>query len=96
MTDTLALALLIGLAAFRLTRLWVKDTIFDRPRQKVLMMRLPTKLLTGAMCPWCVSAYFAGALVLFVWWLQPVRVPFIVWLAAWTVASVIYRFTDAD
>ena len=96
MIDSLALSLLIGLAVFRLVRLWIKDTIFDRPRARMLRWRIPTKLLAGMLCPWCISAYFAGAIVGFVWWLQPVALPGLVWLASWTVASVIYRFTDGD
>ena len=96
MTETLSLALLIGLAAYRIVRLWVKDTIFDRPRARVLRSRLPTKLLAGLMCPWCISAYIVGAMVLFVWWLQPVRLPLLVWFAGWSVAASLYRFTDAD
>lgn len=96
MVDTLALALMLGLAGFRVTRLLIKDTIFDRQRKHLLRARLPTKLVAGILCPWCVSAYVVGVMLLVVWWLEPVRLPFITWLAAWTTAAVIYRFTDAD
>lgn len=56
-----------GLAAYRITRLIVADTIFDRPRERVqnwLLERGYVKLNEGIACGYCVSVWVALGLTL--------------------------------
>lgn len=49
-----------GLAAYRITRFIVADTIFDRPRDRVhnwLLTRGYEKLHEGVSCGYCVSVW---------------------------------------
>lgn len=49
-----------GLAAYRITRFIVADTIFDRPRDRVhnwLLARGHIKVLEGLSCGYCVSVW---------------------------------------
>jgi hypothetical protein len=63
MTSSSCLCLLIAsLAAFRIARLVVVDSILDRPRSFVVVRspRLVGELLS---CEWCVSVWASGVLV---------------------------------
>lgn len=86
----LALVLIVGLASARLVRLALDDSIFDEPRDEILD-HTEGKLATLLSCPWCVSAYTTGALVVGVDLIgYSVPLPFVVWLAAWQVAVAVY------
>jgi hypothetical protein len=56
-----------GLAAYRITRFIVADTIFDRPRERVqnwLLENDHPKLNEGLACGYCVSVWVALALTI--------------------------------
>ena len=73
MTHSAVLLVLDALAAFRLTRLVVADSITARIRQRLAGRAVVAssraavvarpRLAEFVSCPWCVSPYLAGAVV---------------------------------
>lgn len=68
--DVITLAL-TALATARLTRLITRDTVFTRPRNR-LIVAMPARLEPIAYlitCDWCVSVYVgAGTAGVWYWW----------------------------
>jgi hypothetical protein len=64
MTTTLAL-LTITLAAYRVTRLVVADTISERPRRRILLAVPALASFLG--CMWCAGLWVAAATVAAGW-----------------------------
>lgn len=60
----LAYAVLIGLAAFRLYRIFARDTITERPREWLYdRSGAVSEFLADLMsCPWCIGFWYAGGL----------------------------------
>lgn len=82
---------LIALASYRLTRLVNLDVITTRPR-KWAQRQASGKLEYFVTCPWCVSIYVAGAVVLVTDLVTSVPVPALQWLAASTVCGFLGGF----
>lgn len=82
--------LLVGLAAARLTRLWVDDAITENLRGWVLD-HTHGKLEVLFGCPWCISLYATAAAGGVAWACRP----FLVLLAGWQVAVTAYWATQA-
>lgn len=77
MTQTLALVAVLGLAAYRATRLITRDSITDRVRYAISRWaydenredwRGPTrrKVAEFVVCPWCVGVWVSAGL--YAWW----------------------------
>lgn len=83
--------LVAGLGAYRLARLAVEDTIFDRQRgiaHAWLIERGWLKALQGATCGKCVSVWTAAVLT------RPGRRWFIRWMAASGLACALWRLAE--
>lgn len=108
MTNTLILILIVGLATHRATRLWRDDTITEGIRDRVIGW-FDTHL--GSFggwasdlldCPWCISGWIAGVafIVIDSATSRSVDVPFLAWLASWSIATLAYwaneTLFDAD
>jgi hypothetical protein len=104
------LLLVLTFATFRVTRLIVEDDFPPLLwlRVKIATAR-PTKTVKPARgtpftdfwwlgqlitCPWCASAYVAGALVVITWAMVGMALPVLCWLAVWGAAAFVYQFTD--
>lgn len=72
-----------ALAAYRITRLVVTDTLVVRQRTAVLAWLLERghdKVVEGLTCPWCVGVWASAAVALLWWAGGPLRA--VVWVAA--------------
>lgn len=93
MRGTLEIMLVCALATFRLTRLVVRDSIFDRPRAAVVA-RAPEWLVELITCPWCISAYLALGTVLVANVSVSVPAPAVTWMATWGLSTLVYQWSD--
>jgi hypothetical protein len=57
-------AVLVALAAFRLTRLIQRDTILDGPRKAVMDRHYADRIGELLNCPWCLGFWVSVAVVL--------------------------------
>ena len=58
----LVLIVALSFATARLTRLFVRDTILDAPRDRLLRdVRTPKKVVELVVCPWCMSFWVTEA-----------------------------------
>ena len=85
---------LMALATGRIIRFLVDDTLIDRQRDWV-HSHLQGKLFELASCPWCLSAYISGGVVLLTWIWQPLPLPLLAWLAVWWGGLFCYWTTEA-
>lgn len=87
MVELLALVLILGLAVYRLSRLWIEDKIFEGLRGRFNLLtagrgRFLRWVNALANCGWCLSVWWAGIAVLSVDLLgYSVPFPFFTWMA---------------
>lgn len=107
---TLVLFVGISLAAYRLTRLFTKDSLFDNQR-KAWLKRFPpdtaharasgkkpsdvSKWGQLVVCPWCIGAWISGLVVAIVSIFVSVPLPLLWWFATSTVVGLIGAKLDA-
>jgi hypothetical protein len=90
---TVLVLVVAALAAARVTRLVVDDTILDTPRGWV-MDRVQGWWADLLACPWCVSAYISAGIFAITWHLHRMPVPLFSWLAVWWGACAAYWFAE--
>lgn len=81
--------LLTALAAHRLTRLVVEDTILDGPRMWLVNRAPDGKIATLITCPWCAGFWLSGVVVLLVAATTNLPLPLLVWPAVATVVGLL-------
>ncbi len=104
----LSLIVVLGLAAYRVTRFFLRDSLIDAPRlwvyEKLLSMSDPPSRLQPLRdktyelldCPYCLSVHFSWMLVLAADLYGSVPLPMITWLAAAGAAMVAWRVVEDD
>lgn len=72
----LEILILLSLAAFRATRL-ITDDRLTLPARAWIAGRFPKRAAVQYFitCPWCVGMWISAALVLLVWYWQPLPLP---------------------
>lgn len=97
----LLLALVFGLATYRLTRLAIKDKIADGLRARVSNLILGGKPRTWRFklndmiqCPHCLSGWICLGVTLLPMIWTSVPVPAVTWLAAWAVHEAIWKYAE--
>jgi len=83
------LLVLTALAAHRLTRLVVEDTILDAPRLWLVNRAPDGKVATLITCPWCSGFWLTGIVVGLVALTTNLPLPLIVWPALSTVVGLL-------
>lgn len=84
---------ILCLAAFRLTRLIVKDSITDAPRLWV-EEHLPRKIDELVNCMWCASVWCAAGVVYAATWFTSIPLPVAVAAAVSAVVGLIAENLD--
>lgn len=94
MGDVAVVALVGGLAAYRLWRLAALDTIADAARWRLLTSRVAADpdgpaaaVLHWLSCPWCAGFWIAGAIT--VPWAIRLGLPAVSTVAAWWAAATL-------
>lgn len=96
--NTLALVVILGFAIYRAVRFWLKDVLIDNLRIWVLnsvLGRKPSTLrekiheLLG--CHHCLSGQLSWITVTVVAQMTSVPLPGIVWLAVWSIESLMWH-----
>lgn len=104
--------LILSFATFRVTRLIVEDdfppALWLRTKIALARQMKTVTPLRGesfadfwwlgqlVTCPWCASAYVAGALVWVAWALHPMALPLLCWLAVWGAGALLCKLTETS
>ena len=92
MRSSLEVLIVAAFTTFQLTRLVVRDSIFDRPRGWIVG-RAPEWFVELITCPWCVSAYLAAGVVAVLNVSVSTPAPIVLWLSIWGMATLIYQWS---
>lgn len=92
---------LLGVATYRVTRFWIKDSLIAHQRiwvENKVLGRKPNlfreKMHELLQCPYCCSAHIAWiSVVLTMQWVS-IPLPVLVWLAVWGIEPLLWRWSE--
>jgi hypothetical protein len=95
----------MGLVVYRVTRFFLRDSLIDEPREWVYQKILGDitketwwrdKLYELLDCPYCLSIWFSGAVVVVADRYTSVPLPVFAWLATAAICMVVWRIVESD
>jgi len=90
----------ISLAVYRVNRLIIHDTIFDRPRSAFINWLLPKRgggtVVELITCPFCIGMWVSGVATIVTSQVAAVPLPVLVWLASAAGSMIAWRIIEDE
>lgn len=96
----MVLLVVLSLATYRINRLIIRDTIFDRPRAALINWLLPRRLGGWAVdlitCPFCIGIWVSGACTIAATSAISVPIPVLFWMASAAGSMIVWSIIEDD